>query len=139
MIDGVDHINIYSKGKTMLGRKLSNFCYMPFICEDGWFASIEAYWFWLGTHNEDLRPMYGFQAKKFGGSLPKTVEDELFQNKIKKAMRIKAQILKNDLLASDLPFKHYYMYGDKVVDAGFEWIVDEWESIRDRLKQEVKA
>ena len=28
--DGVDHINIYSRGKTQLGRMLSNFYLSPF-------------------------------------------------------------------------------------------------------------
>ena len=27
--DGIDHINIYSKGKTELGKYLSNFTYAP--------------------------------------------------------------------------------------------------------------
>lgn len=40
--DGIDHINIYSKGKTTLGRMLSNFACTPFTHpEDGKFASIE--------------------------------------------------------------------------------------------------
>jgi len=29
--DGITHINIYSKGKTDLGRMLSNFAKLPFI------------------------------------------------------------------------------------------------------------
>lgn len=45
--DGVDHINIYSKGKTSLGRFLSNFAQADIETEDGNFASIEGYWYWL--------------------------------------------------------------------------------------------
>ena len=45
--DGIDHINVYSKGKTVLGRALSNFSYsrirIPFL---GTFLSVEAFWYW---------------------------------------------------------------------------------------------
>jgi len=47
-VDGVTHVNIYSKAKTELGRWLSNFAYAPIrITGHGRFASIEAYWYWL--------------------------------------------------------------------------------------------
>ncbi len=54
--DGVDHINIYSKGKTSLGRFLSNFVQADIETEDGDFASVEGYWYWLtcpSTTNPD--------------------------------------------------------------------------------------
>ena len=41
--DGVDHINIYSKGLTELGRFLSNFEHILITTEDGDFNSIEGY------------------------------------------------------------------------------------------------
>lgn len=38
--DGVDHINIYSRGRTPLGQALSNFAHTPFEHpKDGKFAS----------------------------------------------------------------------------------------------------
>jgi len=49
--DGIDHINLYSRGHTELGQYLSNFAYTPIQTEDGRFNSIEAYWYWLNTHN----------------------------------------------------------------------------------------
>ena len=48
--DGITHINICSKGKTELGRLLSNFAHTPFWLQGaGRFESVEGYWFWLGT------------------------------------------------------------------------------------------
>jgi hypothetical protein len=45
--DGVTHINIYSKGKTELGRWLTNFSYSPFNHpEYGKFLSMEGFWYW---------------------------------------------------------------------------------------------
>ena len=40
-IDGVHHINVYSKSKTEIGRWLSNFSYSPIQTKDGDFESIE--------------------------------------------------------------------------------------------------
>ena len=43
--------------------------------------------------------------------------------------------LKRLVEKSDLPFTHYYVYGGKVVDVSEgKWILDEWESIRGKLK-----
>jgi len=47
-MDGVTHINIYSKGKTKLGRLLTNFAHTPFThAEYGQFASVEGFWYWI--------------------------------------------------------------------------------------------
>lgn len=45
--DGIDHINVYSKGKTALGRFLSNFAQVDLETKNGNFSSVEAYWYWL--------------------------------------------------------------------------------------------
>lgn len=46
--DGVDHINVYSKGKTNLGRMLTNFYRHPVkIGEYGVFYTLEGFWYWL--------------------------------------------------------------------------------------------
>lgn len=53
-------------------------------------------------------------------------------------MENKADKLESLLVASDLPFKHYYSYGGKVVEvAGWTWQVDEWERIRKERKEKV--
>lgn len=46
--DGIDHINIYSKARTALGRSLSNFAYSPIDLDTyGRFNSVEAFWYFL--------------------------------------------------------------------------------------------
>lgn len=49
ILDGVNHINIYSNGKTEAGRKASNFYDdgIPFDTPDGKFLSLEGYYHWL--------------------------------------------------------------------------------------------
>ena len=47
MNDGVDHINVYSKGATELGRFLTNMNNIPVNTKHGRFQSVEGYWHWL--------------------------------------------------------------------------------------------
>jgi len=135
--DGKTHINIYSKGKTELGRLLSNFAYSPFECEEGKFYSIEGYWYWLGTRDEVLKTLSGYQAKKYGQSLNRIYKVKDFEDKIRIAMVLKVNSnpkLFDLLLDSDLPFTHYYVFNGYRKDAGHEWIVQYWELIRKRIK-----
>lgn len=118
--DGLTHINIYSKGKTELGRIASNFAQTPFKHpEYGYFASIEAFWYWLssGKCHDILRNLSGFQAKKMG--LRYVAEGrtnvENFQREIKRALFLKMEqnprfleLLKD----SNLPLTHYYLWGE---------------------------
>lgn len=139
--DGIDHINIYSKSLSELGRFLSNFANSPIITPDGSFMSIEGYWYWLGARNESLRQLYGFNAKKRGKSLPRThiLAEAEFKQKIWEACWIKIhsnQLYLTQFVASTLPFTHYYSYGGKVIDAGFKWLVDMWEYFRTYIKNE---
>ena len=83
-LDGEDHINIYSKGKTEIGRWLSNFSHTEIITEDGKFSSIEGYWYWLTTKDERLRTLIGWAAKDLGKRCEKikSYEDEEFKLKV---------------------------------------------------------
>lgn len=148
--DGIDHINIYSKGKTELGRLLSNFAHTPVDIEsDGKFESLEGYWYWLlsdkGVEAEELRNVYGWKAKELGRELkipdwPDTVNSKEFKNKIYDAMFYKLDQhseICNLLRESTLQFKHYYVYGDKVVTVKHcGWILDIWDELRERLCEE---
>lgn len=141
--DGVTHINIYSKGNTTLGRTLSNFAKTPFHCEDGHFESIEGYWYWLSCKNDELRKLYGYLAKKRGRELRGTdwPSDVGFKVKILNALQYKLDqnIFIQDLLKkSELPFEHYYVFGDKIYDERSRnlWIIDFWETKRKELKDE---
>lgn len=145
-LDGITHINIYSKGKTELGKLLSNFSYSPIKTEDGWFASVEGYWYWLlSDHNdkECLRELWGFNAKAKGRELRSSnnSNEDWFKNKIKKAIEIKINNDKNlqDLLIrNNLPFDHYYVYETKIYNESIraKWIIDWIDEISNNLKRE---
>ena len=138
--DGITHINVYSKGKTALGQFLTNFSYSPVETEDGHFDSIEGYWYWLGTNEEgkeELRHLYGFNAKKLGREL--RADDwqegnEEFANKIRKAIKIKLEtypLVVQRLKEINLPLKHYYVFGGKVVEPeNGKWVVEYLDSFR---------
>ncbi len=138
--DGIDHINIYSKGETELGRVLSNFALTPFeLDEYGQFNSIEGYWFWLLSEHPDkdeLRKLHGHQAKIRGQELikdSKILKDDSFKWKIYYALREK--IKQNSLIAewlrdSILPFDHYYVYNGEMVRTKYAWLVEHFEKLR---------
>ena len=139
-LDGIEHINIYSKGKTEIGRLLTNFAHTPFIHpEYGRFESVEGFWYWLrnGKQHEELRTMYGFKAKEYGKQF-ESIDCSTFQEDVKEVIRCKLRqnrkILQM-LVDSILPLEHYYWYGDinnpKVYNLPqYKWIIDEIERIR---------
>lgn len=136
--DGVTHINVYSKGRTALGRFLSNFAHTPVETEDGTFQSIEGYWYWLGTRNEELRDLYGYNAKEVGKKSTTTVtlSEEEFKRKIKVAIHRK--ITKNKVMLTQLkncvlPLTHYYVFGDVCKPAGHLWVVEYIDSLRETI------
>lgn len=139
--DGINHINIYTKGATELGRFLSNFSDCNIITEDGPFRTVEGYWYWLSSKDDRLRTLNGWDAKKLGRSIlaQDWLKDGVFKDKIKKAIFIK--IVSNpDMLhqfvVANMPFTHYYVYGSRVIDvpeAG--WIIDFIEWLRNDMKQ----
>jgi len=135
--DGIDHINVYSKGKTQLGRWLTNFAHTPFYhIYHGQFQSVEGYWYWLSTNDDKLRELHGWQAKKYGKSVrgKDWPEDVNFQNHIKVALYCKIvqnEKIKQEFFKNDLPLDHYYVYGDRVVSVPEgRWILETLESIK---------
>lgn len=146
--DGITHINVYSKGKTKLGRALSNFAPLGFEHPiDGKCASVEGYWYYLKTGRQFpyLKNLWGFNAKTEGKKYP-YVELSDFIIQIKQAITCK--ILQNPNLSSalkksDLPLTHYYSYGSddnpKVIlmDAD-RWMLDHIEAIRTDLRNETE-
>jgi hypothetical protein len=139
--DGIDHINIYSKAKTELGRWLSNFQYCPINTYfHGKFNSIEGFWYYLGTDHPDkekLRNLYGFQAKKIGKEMKKVskVHCDNFEDRIREALQVKIGAMPNHLeelfYCSDLPLEHYYNYSGKIIDVkDCKWILEFLEELR---------
>ena len=141
--DGITHINVYSKGKTELGVALSNFTYAPFIHpEDGEFNYVEGYWYWLGCKDDRLRKLCGYKAKELGRELRAKDwrEDEETKRKVRLALDAKIKqdpLLQRLLKESSLPFEHYYVYGDKLVEVKKgRWVLEHIELIRKNLNDE---
>lgn len=138
--DGVDHLNIYSKANTWLGKELSNFAKYDLNLPEGSFKSVEGYWYYLGNPDERLKNLHGYQAKKLGESLERVIilPEHIFIDKIKDALDYKIlnnQFLLEGLQKCKLPLQHYYYYGTiekpKIVDAGYKWIIDYLESFKE--------
>lgn len=162
--DGVDFVNVYSGGRTTLGRALSNFTPPEagvLDLPDGKFASVEAYWFWLITSRsrvpgletalDELRKLSGFAARKLGGDLVSVTTESLgilrffesrppeveFRAKIRDALYAKVLAsprLADSLASSSLPFVHFYEMGGRVVPGHGRWLLDVWDEIRVILK-----
>lgn len=118
--EGKDHINVYSKSALPLGRALSNFFQSTFIHpEHGLFKSVEGYYYWLltGMNHNELRELYGFPAKDFGQKqVVMRKVDKKFKEQIQEAICYKVlqnPYIQNLMVESELPFAHYYYYGDK--------------------------
>lgn len=137
-LDGITHINIYSKGKTTIGRALSNFAYLPTTEA----ASIEGLWYYLSTNHPDrelLLDMYGAKAKELGRKFKDTdpLETENFQELILKAIKTKYYTHPGLLLLvnnTTLPYEHYYVFGkDKPIVRQPEdnnWVIDYHTKVR---------
>lgn len=136
LLDGIEHINVYSKGKTLLGRQLSNFANIPCVVEHNGkkikFNTIEGYWYflhiWLLTNESyyELMDLDGPAAKEYGRQIIREKELRELSNKQKLIFEKKIQnaiinkILNNkDLMLmmkkNTLPYLHYYNYGGKIV------------------------
>lgn len=146
--DGVDHINIYSMGKTELGKMLSNFAKFPIHTKDGDFMSVEGYWYWMSIEpcieREQLRRCYGFWAKKTGKEILTTKQaayDNDFEHKILLAIWYKFRRNADLILPEykELPFCHYYNYGGKIVDvtSKYPWMIEGITKMRDSLINKV--
>lgn len=151
--DGRSHINIYSKGRTELGRLLTNFAESPFFHpEYGRFKSVEGLWYWaMSGHNyQELRELSGFPAKRRGMEILRqqerhySHENPIFRKIITDGIRAKLRDNHNileKLIESTLPFEHYYWHGDlndpkiKYLPQ-HDWMVDEITELRSIYQQE---
>ena len=115
--DGIDHINIYSKGKTELGKILSNFAYTPFEYNGIKYNSIEGAIFYYRTGDERFINLYGTEAKKLGKSL-KGERKETYEM-LKDWCNAKLNqipIIEEILIQNELPFSHYFVMWGKKID-----------------------
>lgn len=145
--DNVSHINVYTKGKSLLGRLLTNLAYTPFTHPlYGPVVCVEAIWFYLSTGRQypEFLTYGGFEAKSRGKEFPR-VELATFQDEIRLAMIAKLMAtpdLQSLLKNSTLPFEHYYFYGTpenaKVINMpSHNWQLEYWEVLRKDLKAEL--
>lgn len=139
----VDHLNVYSKSKSRLGRLLTNFAKADINTPDGRFASVEGYWYWMSIpstnpHRDELRSLFGWQAKKRGRELRIECGDNLrfdpkFEEKIRLAVRDKlvhADKCILNLPESSLPLAHYYVTKNgRVIDMNYKfgWLTQIWQ------------
>lgn len=133
MMDGVTHCNVYSKGRTGLGRALTNFAMTPFKHPVlGEFMSGEGlhYYLKVGIENkatgdvkrfDEFRSLWGVEAKKRGTELSRThmVLNHDFDYHMR--LGLIAKITQNPKLfkmfmEKDWPLTHYYYYGDPESD-----------------------
>lgn len=149
--DGVNHINMYSKGKTHLGRMLTNFAHTPFEHPQfGHFESVEGLWYFLKTGRlyDKFRNLTGYEAKKEGRKVLKGVGSgdsdsegvsEEFKEYIKEGIKAKLRDnpdLLKELCLCKLPLAHYYYFGNdntgytiKTLEQ-YDWITETIEELR---------
>lgn len=158
MNDGLDHLNIYSNGRTELGRVLSNFYKEEFntVNGDGNFMSIEGYFHWLGVsedcpNRDTLRYLFGKDARVAGrnfkctyGRSNKYTKDE-FQEIICKEVSRKfyrhQNLLIDNILLWDVPIYHYMIFdGNKIKDftEKYKWFVDCIEKTRNDILESIQ-
>ena len=137
--DGVTHINMYSKANTEFGQMLSDFYKYPIHTEDGDFASVEGYWYYLSlpetVDRNKMKRLYGYLAKKTGRILRQEagkdnlIHDDRFTEKILTAIKQKIEANANMLKPEyrGLPIIHYYKTPDgKIYDVtdDFPWLIE---------------
>lgn len=139
--DGITHINVYSKANTWLGQQLSNFALTPFTHPTyGRFSSVEGLWYWLSCKDDKLKNMYGYKAKQYGRSVGAEdwLDSEEFKTTIKEAISLKIlnnTKLKQEFIKSTLPFTHYYVYDNVIVQVPKgDWLIQFLETHRSIYK-----
>lgn len=143
--DGITHINIYSRGKTTLGRWLSHYQHMPFVHPFyGPFYSMEGFWFYIrsGRKHDELRYVSNFKAKTMGkqfGREPNLhFREDIIAGNYEKIRQ--NQQLYDAIKASTLPFDHYYIFGPQSILVNAKdsaWLVEGFEEIRQAIKNGV--
>lgn len=145
--DGIDHINLYTRGKTRLGRLATNLAELHVAHPTyGRFRTAEGLWYYLktGKCHEELRAMSGFEAKRHGRTLP-SVWNKDFRAEFEIGLREKVlcnKELYELFIESTLPFAHYYVYESKKPDVEPKiiapkdgaWIIEYLTRLREELK-----
>lgn len=149
--DGIDHINVYSKSRSVLGRLLSNFAHTPITLNDKKFECIEAWWYWTKMTKlnqaalfpvftdeqlDEMRSLLGKNAKDFfrknyfeDSDNVRPTKEELM--KAYKQKLIEHPEIKETLLNNNLPIAHYYIiFGKKIEAESTLWAAKLWEELK---------
>jgi len=161
-VDGVDYINVYSKGKTKLGQMLSNFYASNFTYKGETFASVESFWYWhkmtqmnIGyPHDfgkrftvediENVKTKQGYYAKKLFrdicGKKHKKWNTDRFNPTMEELKEVYIAKLSDDpkileeLMKNKKPLTHYYDWGAKrTLVHKYLWTVELWIIIAKEL------
>ena len=135
-----------------MGRALSNFFKAQFFHPVyGEFNSIEGFYYWYltGREHEELRFLSGWEAKETGMRFD-TVYKVNTEFKIEMEFAIALKVVQTpyiqelilESVEDDLPFTHYYYYGDKYSNPVTRdrskrdaWLIDAAEKIRIKLRE----
>lgn len=143
-VDGVDHINIWDRGNTELGKLLSHSAALSFVHNIfGRFNTIESFWHYIRSVERDdrIRTMSGLPLKRFSEKL-QTVRVRNFKAIIMDANWQKVKqypILVEELTDSTLPIECYYHYkredGVRIRPNFSPWLIQGFTEIRNALKE----
>ena len=153
--DGVNHINIYSAGKTKLGSQLSNMYKVSVFYKNLKFTSVEHAWHYfkfLPSNPELALRILGmanpFEVKKLAKKYVtpavqeyaqtddfKNIIIEIIEDRINRNMPLMLLMVHNEL-----PYKHYYVFKGHVKDESikYKWLIEAIKNIQTRLKKEFK-
>ena len=149
--DGINHVNVFSKSRSKLGRMLSNFAHTPFTLGENKFESVESWWYWTKMNNinksvlfpvftpehlSEIKTKIGKYAKDYFRELHKDdsssyspTKEELKEAYLQKL--IEHPDIEKMLFENTLPIAHYYVMFDKKVNADSTlWTAKLWEEIK---------
>lgn len=154
-LDGITHVNIYSKGRTSLGQALSNMCLFTFEYNGLTFHSVEQAWHYFKflhinkTVAEAIMNMDdAYAIKKYAKpynneATAQYVQSEDFHKLMKDVIWTRLNedhSLQLQIRNSHLPFAHYYAFGNdvtgyKVVDESqkYAWLINIFKKYREQL------
>lgn len=154
--DGKTHINIYSNGKTQLGRLLSHFTLSPFTHPFfGHFRCMEGFWFYMRSQehlvaadqrDDTLRYLLGRAAQQYGRARRMIryddFKEDIMAGNYQKILQTPA--LRKLFLESDLPFRHHYVFKSDLENApvkivkpqDHEWLCKGFEDIRTAMQHD---
>lgn len=140
--DGIDHINIDSRGRTELGKQLTHMHRQDFLHpEFGPFRSVEGLIGFIrsGAQEDEFHWLHGMEARHRSRNL----ESEFikgFREIVMEANYFK--IVQNDelrdaFIACTLPFDHYYLLetnGRPIRPMAAAWLVPAFEDLRKLIR-----